>query len=210
MGMPGDVLTVSDFFLGLQNWTIQGAGWSQQGLFLEGESLAAMDSSQVTNGIWYFASPSTFLPGDMTLAYNGWLTYNLGHYEYESMGLPPMPAYDVQLVSSKKKFTMGIKGVFSEDPTYLSHLYNVRLDETFTSRNGSQWEMVNVKLPRDGKLVSRNPTKHEFIKCLQTMTGIWIRGSYFPGNEATWLRNVSIIEGSLNKGGETSQVQTLI
>ena len=90
MGMPGDVLTVSDFFLGLQNWTIQvcctnlstfnftdavichqGAGWSQQGLFLEGESLAAMDSSQVTNGVWYFASPSTFLPGDMTLAYNG-------------------------------------------------------------------------------------------------------------------------------------------
>eukprot|EP00960_Hanusia_phi_P001671 48493-Hanusia_phi.AAC.3 len=139
-----------------------------------------------------------------------WLTYNLGHYEYESMGLPAMSAYDVQLVSSKKKFTLGIKGVFNEDPAFLSHLYNVRLDETFISMNGSQWEMVNVKLPRDGKLVSRSPTKHEFIKCLQTMTGIWIRGSYFAGSEASWLKNISIIEGALNKGGETAPVQTLV
>eukprot|EP00960_Hanusia_phi_P001670 48493-Hanusia_phi.AAC.2 len=62
---------MSSDFIELMTCLCQGTGWSQQGLFLEGDSLAAMDSSQVTNAIWYFASPSTFLPGDMTLAYNG-------------------------------------------------------------------------------------------------------------------------------------------
>ena len=132
----------------------------------------------------------------------------------------------------------------------------VRLEESF-SPNGSTatWEMVcsvqtlhfllsssvfskfndtkfddqvNVLKPVGGKLVAKPPTQHQFVNCLQSLTGIvrksliflvkidfffsgiWIRGSYFKGPEATWLRNVKIIQGSLNKGGDSGEIQNIV
>lgn len=47
---------------------------------------------------WYIESPSDFLGGDKSLAYNGWLTFELGHFEYESMMEPLISDYDIILV----------------------------------------------------------------------------------------------------------------
>ena len=86
------------------------------------------------------------------------------------------------------------------DDTKLSQTYNIRLEETFKANNSeAMWELVNVVKPVDGKLVTKAPTQHEFLKTLQGLTGIWIRGSYFAGSEATWLKNVKIVRGSLTK-----------
>jgi hypothetical protein len=86
------------------------------------------------------------------------------------------------------------------DDTKLSQTYNIRLEETFKANNSeAMWELVNVVKPVDGKLVTKAPTQHEFLKTLQGLTGIWIRGSYFAGSEATWLKNVRIVRGSLTK-----------
>ena len=48
-----------------------------------------------------------------------------GHFEYESMGLPPMAGYDVILQSKNKKLTLGLTGVFKLDDMKLSNSYSV-------------------------------------------------------------------------------------
>ena len=45
---------------------------------------------------------------------------------------------------------------------------------------------------------------------LDGCAGIWIRGAYFKGPEATWLKDVKIVQGALNKGSETGEVHTLV
>ena len=205
-GTEGDVLAATDFRSGTQDWSLKGLGtamgWSSEGLQSEGDVIAAIDSPADTGRTWYYAAPKAFLGGDKALAYNGWLVFNFGHFEYESMGLPAIDGYDVYLQAKNKKFTLGLKGVFKMDDNKLSNTYSVRLEEDFMPP-GSQatWELVNVVKPVDGKLVTKAPSQHEFITCLQTLTGIWIRGSYFKGSEASWLKDVKIIQGAVNKGG---------
>jgi len=206
-GIEGDVLAASDFRSGTQNWTLKGVGtatgWSSEGLQSEGDVIAAIDSPADTGKNWYYSAPKAFLGGDKSLAYNGWLVFDFGHFEYESMGMPAMAGYDVYLQAKSKKFTLGLKGVFQMDDHKLSNTYSVRLEEEFLSEGSTAvWELVNVVKAVDGKLVAKAPTQHEFITCLQTLTGIWIRGSYFKGSEASWLKDVKIIQGAVNKGGD--------
>ena len=42
--------------------------------------IAAFDTFSNPSSMWYFSAPKSFLGGDKTLAYNGWLTYDLGNY----------------------------------------------------------------------------------------------------------------------------------
>jgi hypothetical protein len=205
-GVEGDVLAASDFRSGTQGWVLQGlgskTGWSSEGLQSEGDVIAAIDSPSDTGRNWYYSAPKSFLGGDKSLAYNGWLVFDFGHFEYESMGMPAVDGYDVYLIAKNKKFSLGLRGVFKMDDTKLSNTYSIRLEEDFVPAGTSaSWELVNMLKPVDGKLVAKVPTQHEFITCLQTLTGIWIRGSYFSGAEASWLKDVKIIQGSVNKGG---------
>lgn len=50
----------------------------------EGNLIAAMDSPEKTSKLWYYSAPKSFLGGDKTLAYNGWLVYDLGDALYSS------------------------------------------------------------------------------------------------------------------------------
>lgn len=50
-----------------------------------------------------------------------------GHFEYESMGEPPMDGYDVYLRSKNKKLTLGLKGVFTLYDNKMSNSYAVRI-----------------------------------------------------------------------------------
>jgi hypothetical protein len=215
-GIEGDVLAASDFRSGTQDWVLKGlgtaTGWSNEGLQSEGDVIAAIDSPSDTGRNWYYSAPKAFLGGDKSLAYNGWLVFDFGHFEYESMGMPAMNGYDVYLQAKNKKFTLGLKGVFKMDDNKLSNTYSVRLEEDFTAPGSSAtWEMVNVVKAVDGTLVTKAPTQHEFITCLQSLTGIWIRGSYFQGSEASWLKDVKIIQGAVNKGGDPrGAVATLV
>jgi len=207
----GDVIASSDFRSGIDGWKLEGVGFSKSGLQSEGDAIAGLDDALNADKNWYYAAPKSFLGGDKSLAYNGWLTFDLGHYEYESMGQGPMPGYDVYLIAKNKKLTLGLRGVFKVDDNHLSQTYNVRLEESFTVDDSeTSWELVNVLKPLDGKLVAKPPTQHEFISCLQSLTGIWIRGSFFRGSEATWVKNVKILQGPLNKGGVDGEVQTLV
>ena len=209
--IEGDVIAASDFRSGAQNWTLQGSGWSSEGLQSEGDVIAAIDDPYNTAKTWYYAAPKAFLGGDKTLAYNGWLAFDFGHFEYESMGLSMMDGYDVLLYGKNKKMTLGLKGVFKSDGSRLSNSYVVRLEESFQPDGSSaNWELTNVVKPVDGKLVAKAPTQYEFIATLQSLTGISIRGSYFQGSEATWIKDVKILQGALNKGGEDGDIQTRI
>ena len=110
---------------------------------------------------WWFASPTDFVGGDAALVYNSWLTYTLGHFEYEDLGQGVMEGYDVMLISTRKKFSIGLKGVFSPPEDSLAASYEVRMDETFTPNNGtSYWELVT------GKVAGKRVTKHDFVQCL--------------------------------------------
>ena len=215
-GIEGDVIAASDFRSGTQDWQLKGlgssTGWSSDGLQSEGDVIAAIDSPSDTGRTWYYSAPKAFLGGDKSLAYNGWLVFDFGHFEYESMGLPVMDGFDVYLQAKNKKNSLGIKGVFKMDDNKLSNTYSVRLEEDFVPPNSTAtWEMVNVQKVVNGRLVTKAPTQHEFITCLQTLAGIWIRGSYFKGSEASWLKNVKIIQGAVNKGGNPlGAVATLV
>ena len=146
--------------------------------------------------LWWFTAPKDFLGGDAAHAYNGWLQYTLGHFEYEDIGEGVMDGYDVMLISTRKKFSMGIKGVFKAPDDQLSATYQVRLDETFSPDEGnSYWELIT------GKLAGRRASKLEVVQCLSNLAEVRIRGSYFKGLEATWLREVSVLQGLLDKGG---------
>mmetsp|Transcript_55250 Transcript_55250/g.135299 ORF Transcript_55250/g.135299 Transcript_55250/m.135299 type:complete len:2074 (-) Transcript_55250:274-6495(-) len=207
----GDVIAASDFRLGTQGWTLAGSGWSSEGLQSEGDLIAALDAASTPAATWYYAAPPSFVNGDKTLAYNGFLSFDFGHFEYESMGEGSQGGYDIMLFGRNKKQTIGLKGVFQVDDTKLSKSYNVRLEETFSSAGSdAMWELVNVLKPVEGRLVTKAPTQHEFVTTLQQLSGIWIRGSYFKGAEATWLKNVRIIEGIMNKGSATGREETAI
>ncbi|KAJ1485025.1 hypothetical protein T484DRAFT_1795226, partial [Baffinella frigidus] len=210
-GIEGDVIAASDFRSGAQNWTLQGSGWSSEGLQSEGDVIAAIDDPSNTAKTWYYAAPKAFLGGDKTLAYNGWLAFDFGHFEYESMGLSMMDGYDVLLYGKNKKMTLGLKGVFKSDGSRLSNSYAVRLEESFQpSGSAANWKLTNVVKAVDGKLVAKAPTQYEFIATLQSLTGISIRGSYYQGSEATWIKDVKILQGALNKGGDDGDIQTRI
>jgi hypothetical protein len=71
--------------------TLEGAGWSKEGLRREGFKITAMEDYEKTDKLWYYVAPSLFIGGDKTSAYNGWLEYDLGmsqkttHYLFESI-----------------------------------------------------------------------------------------------------------------------------
>jgi len=212
---PGDILAKSDFRDGTQDWTLAGSGWSSEGLVRDGDMLVAADHPETPNKLWGFEAPSLFMAGDKALAYNGWLSFELGHFEYESMGMNPLSSYDVELICEpqtewqavdrkrkktarlpqrrRKNANLGLKGVFKSADDKLSHSYEVRLEESFQPEGSSaSWER---------QATGTKPSQNDFVHCLQHLKSIRIRGSFFAGAEATWLRNVMITEGDVNKGG---------
>ncbi len=118
--VPGDLIAASDFRLGTQGWTLAGSGWSSEGLQSEGDLIAAVDSPKTPTGTWYYSAPPSFVNGDKTLAYNGFLSFDFGHFEYESMGEGIQKGYDVMLFGRTKKQTLGIKGEEKEETLLLA------------------------------------------------------------------------------------------
>ena len=106
----GDVIAASDFRLGTQGWSLAGSGWSSDGLQSEGDLIAAVDSPSTPGNIWYYSAPASFIAGDKALAYNGFLSFDFGHFEYESMGQGTTAGYDIMLYGKNKKQTLGLKG----------------------------------------------------------------------------------------------------
>jgi hypothetical protein len=180
-----------------QQWRLVGTGWSEDGLKTEGRRIVAADKSREEGSkVWWFAAPKDFLGGNAGNAYNGWLTYTLGHFEYEDLGEGVMDGYDIMLISSRKKLSIGLKGVFSVPEESLTATYEVRLDETFSPNKGNAyWELVT------GNLAGVRASKRDFVQCLSHLSEVRIRGAYFKGMEATWLKGVSVIQGLADKGG---------
>jgi hypothetical protein len=58
--------------------TLEGAGWSKEGLRREGNKIMAMDDYDKPDKTWYYTAPKEFIGGDKTAAYNGWLEFDLG------------------------------------------------------------------------------------------------------------------------------------
>ena len=194
----GTVMAADDFGVkDAQQWRLVGSGFADEGLRREGRRIVGADKNRDEGkNTWWFASPTDFVGGDAALVYNSWLTYTLGHFEYEDLGQGVMEGYDVMLISTRKKFSIGLKGVFSPPEDSLAASYEVRMDETFTPNNGtSYWELVT------GKVAGKRVTKHDFVQCLSYLSEIRIRGAYFKGTEATWLKDVKVIEGLADKGG---------
>lgn len=188
----GDLLSQSSFLLGTQDWFLSGKGYSSQNLQRDRDRLVADDDASDPGKTWYFNAPKTFLGGDKSLAYNGWLSYELGHFEYQSMMKPTISTYDVILQCKTAKQNIGLMGVFRESSS-TAHVYSVRFEEQFSAPNSTAtWVTIST-----GKQV----IQRDFVSCLQHLQGIQIRGSYFFGYEAVWLKDIKIIEGQIEKTG---------
>ena len=193
-GEEGDVLAKEDFLSGNDGWKLVGSGWSNEGLMREANRILASEDREKFDKSWWYASSPTFYKSNAADAYNGWLKYTLGHFEYEDQGSNVVSDYDVILVSKRKRFSVGLKGVFQISDSTLMHEYQVRLEETFQpNASTASWELINGK---KGK-----PTKFDFVQCLSNLAEIRIRGSYFKGFEVSFLQDVSIVEGRVDKSG---------
>lgn len=93
----------------------------------------------------------------------------------------------------KKNQNLGIKGIFIDDGA-TAHTYQVRLEESFKAVNSTaSWQRVTSGL---------QAAQRDVVQCLQGLKAIKIRGSFFKGYEAMWLRDVKIIQGEVHKRGD--------
>jgi len=134
---------------------------------------------------WWFESPQDFFKGDMTLAYNGTVEFQLQSLEWEASFTD---GYDIVLVAANKRHTIGLKGVKKDGET--SKIYSVRLSET-----AGQWEHLNPVLRKDGGGLRTEAVKADMIKALSTLIAIRVRGGYYMGVEKTQLRSLKFTQG---------------
>ena len=181
-GAPGDTLVRADFRA--QDWSI----WSVDGTGTDSgavtdkfqNTLRGKDDGQFK---WSFESPPGWFAGDKSLAYNGVLQVALQAISWTGSFVPD---FDVVLVSSKKRLSLGVKGLRRDGDT--TRTYNVPLNE----KGG--WTKVNPA-PRHSS--QSNVTAEDFILCLNTLVGLRIRGGFYSGREETQLRSVSVVLGQM-------------
>jgi hypothetical protein len=181
---PGDVLAKADFRS--QDWVVEapkGTG-SVKGLELD-YAQNAIKLKDAGKHDWWFESPKNFFKGDMTLAYNGSITYQLQSLEWETSFYA---GYDIVLVSSSKRHTIGLKGLKKDGDT--SKTYSVRLSET-----AGEWEHVYPMIRKDGGGFRTEVIRDDMIKALSTIAAIRIRGGYYMGVEKTQLRSLKVTQG---------------
>ena len=188
---PGDVLARSDFRN--QEWVVaapSGTG-SAKGMELDyaQNTIKLKDAGKHS---WWFESPEGFFKGDMTLAYNGTVEFQLQSLEWEATFLE---GYDIVLVSSAKRHTIGLKGVKRDGDT--SKTYSVRLSES-----AGAWEHLHPTMRKDGGGLRVAVAKEDMIKALSTLKAIRVRGGYYMGVEKTQLRSLRLVQGVQAHGEE--------
>jgi hypothetical protein len=179
---PGDTLVLSDFRT--QDWSI----WSVDGTGTDlgavtnkfDNTLRGKDEGQFK---WSFESPPGWIAGDKSLAYNGVLQVKMQAISWTGSFLPD---FDVVLVSSKKRLSLGVKGLRRDGDT--TRTYTVPLHE----KGG--WTKIN---PAPRHSAQSNVTAEDFILCLNTLVGVRIRGGFYSGREETQLRAVSVVLGQM-------------
>jgi len=82
-------------------------------------------------------------------AYNGWLQYTLGHFEYEDIGEGVMPGYDVILTSTRKKFSMGLKVYIHINICMYTHTYTCVYIYTYNPSPHNTRIQGVFKMPED-------------------------------------------------------------
>ena len=181
---PGDELARSDFRN--QNWVVEAPGGTGSGKGMELDyaqnTIKLKDAGKYS---WWFESPAGFFKGDMTLAYNGTVEFQLQSLEWEATFLE---GYDIVLVSKNKRHTIGLKGVKKDGDT--SKTYSVRLSES-----AGAWEHLYPTLRKDGGGLRVEVAKEDMIKALSTITAIRVRGGYYMGVEKTQLRSLRLVQG---------------
>jgi hypothetical protein len=190
---PGDVLAKADFRN--QDWLVAAPGGtgSTKGMELDyaQNAIKLKDAGKCS---WWFESPQTFFKGDMALAYNGTLEFQLQSLEWEASFLED---YDIVLVASSKRHTIGLKGIKKDGDT--SKTYSVRLSES-----AGQWEHLHPMIRKDGGGLRTEVVKEDMIKTLSTLTAVRVRGGYYMGVEKTQLRSLKMIQG-IQAGDEKLQ-----
>jgi hypothetical protein len=181
----GDALVTTDFRT--HQWSVHAPKGtaSVKGLELD----YAQNSIKLKDGgayEWYFESPDGFFTGDKALVYNGTIQVHLQSLEWSSTFTE---GYDIVLVSSKKRYTIGFKGMKKDGET--SKVYNVSVNEH------SAWEHLNPVLLKDGGRPRTEVSKDDLITALTTMKSLRVRGGFFAGTEKTQLRRVTIFQGAM-------------
>lgn len=163
-------LVQSDFPTDTEGWATTGHG----GLFQRTGMLFASDGDCDT---WYFVAPSKFL-GDQSMAYRGFLSFRLGHFEFSSDGHGVITDFDIVLESAFAKISLGMREVV---PPWVGASRNsVKLSET------AGWIVLDTGRP---------PTPHQFMHVISSLTALKIRGGYYHGFESTWIDSVTLVEG---------------
>eukprot|EP00297_Palpitomonas_bilix_P015130 CAMPEP_0113881966 /NCGR_PEP_ID=MMETSP0780_2-20120614/8679_1 /TAXON_ID=652834 /ORGANISM="Palpitomonas bilix" /LENGTH=214 /DNA_ID=CAMNT_0000868901 /DNA_START=420 /DNA_END=1064 /DNA_ORIENTATION=+ /assembly_acc=CAM_ASM_000599 len=164
------ILVQSDFTTDKEGWSSTGHG----GIVQKTSMLFANDADC---DIWYFVAPSKFL-GDQSAAYNGFLNFRLGHFEFSSGGKGMIRDFDVILESAFARISLGVKDVVP--PWVGSSRSSLALSEY------GGWVVIETGLA---------PTRHQFVQVIASLTGLKIRGGYYHGFESTWIDAVTLVEG---------------
>ena len=132
---------------------------------------------------WYFESPPDWFAGDKSLAYNGTLTVILQAISWMGTFVND---HDVVLVSSKPRLSLAMQGLRRDGET--TRTYSIPLHEK------AGWIKFKPSPKYSGQ---SNVTAQDFIRCLNSLVGVRVRGGYYEGKEETQLRSVSIVQGQM-------------
>jgi hypothetical protein len=169
----GTLMVSSTFYSDSEGWSVEGT----EGKISHDGSNGKIFVKDGGANAWYFVAPEKFL-GEKSAAYNGKLTFNLGHYYFNSDDKKPIEADADIILESLCDWTLTTK-VYKEYE--MSHMYSVTLNED------SGWTDSRTSNP---------PDLMDFLGMLSNLKSIKIRGGYFVKEETTNLGDVQLLEGT--------------
>jgi hypothetical protein len=170
---PGYQLVQSNFYVGTEDWTVEGI---DSEIKLDGNN-GKLIVSDTRDQVWYFVAPSKFL-GDQSAAYGGKLVFTLGHFFFNSDDKDALDVEEDVVLASTCDWSLSIKVFKKWD---MAEEYSVTLSET------AGW-----KDSRTGNA----PGLMDFLGMLSNLRSVKIRGGYYRKEEMTNLGNVQLLEGT--------------
>ena len=195
-GRQNDILFAQDFKDTTNDWST----WSPEkgtvtsfGVCKSGYGICGSDT---TKRHWYFSAPPAVM-GDRSGAFSGSLVLTMGHIFHNALDQPPMDAPNLNSLANSRYSVA--------DVTIISKLNQMSLSAVNVlnrGKIGNYWGKVQAyTIPMvPSSFVFTNGSnllvsQKDVIVCLQSITELRIRGSYFAGAEMAILQKLSWIEG---------------
>ena len=195
-GRQNDILFAQDFKDTTNDWST----WSPEkgtvtsfGVCKSGYGICGSDT---TKRHWYFSAPPAVM-GDRSGAFSGSLVLTMGHIFHNALDQPPMDAPNLNSLANSRYSVA--------DVTIISKLNQMSLSAVNVlnrGKVGNYWGKVQayaIPLVPSSFFFTNGSnvpvSQNDLIVCLQSITELRIRGSYFAGAEMAILQKISWVEG---------------